>query len=63
MLMLFNNWINLIIIAFLVLVGYSIASSIQAGAKIATILSVISLGAAFTFIYYWQQANHSEGAE
>ena len=49
-----------IILGFMVLVGYSIAKSIQAGSPLGLILAIISLGAGVYFIYLLRQATEQE---
>jgi disulfide bond formation protein DsbB len=55
---------RLIIIGFMVLVGFSLAKSIQAGSIIAVILSIVSLGAGVYFLYLLTKAQQEmEGEE
>ena len=56
--------INLfIILAFLVLVGFSMAMAISRKSAMGIILSIVSLGAAVTFIYYLNKAASLQEAE
>ena len=55
-LMFSHTFVNrLLIISFMVLVGFSIAKSIQASSVLGLILAIISLGAGIYFIYLLQQ--------
>ena len=45
-----------LILAFMVLIGYSIARSLQVGSAIGLFLAVVSLGAAVYFLYLLAKA-------
>jgi hypothetical protein len=49
-----------LILGFMVLVGYSMAKSIQAGSPLALILSVVSLGSGIYFVYLLKKLNEQE---
>ena len=49
-----------VILGFMVLVGYSIAKSIQAGSPLALILSIISLGSGIYFVYLLKKIKEQE---
>jgi F0F1-type ATP synthase assembly protein I len=49
-----------IILGFMVLVGFSIAKSIQAGSPLGLILALVSLGAGVYFVYLLKQAKEQE---
>ena len=49
-----------VILGFMVLVGYSLAKSIQAGSPLALILSIVSLGSGIYFVYLLKKLNEHE---
>ncbi len=62
--MLSHTHINrLIVICFMVLVGFSIAKSIQASSPLGLILAIVSLGAGIYFIYLLQQLHANQETE
>jgi hypothetical protein len=64
LLMLSRTMLNrLIIFGFMVLVGFSLAKSIQAGSTIAIILSIVSLSAGVYFLYLLTKAQQQMEAE
>jgi hypothetical protein len=52
--------IRCIILGFMVLVGFSIAKSIQAGSPLGLILALVSLVAGIYFVYLLKQAKEQE---
>jgi hypothetical protein len=54
---------RLIVICFMVLVGFSIAKSIRVSSPLGLILAIVSLGAGIYFIYLLQQLNASREQE
>lgn len=64
MLMLSRTMINrLVILGFMVLVGFSLAKSIQSGSWLGLFLSVTSLGAGIYFLYLLARMNQEMEAE
>lgn len=51
-----------IILGFMVMVGYSIAKSLQAGSTLGMILAIVSFCAGVCFIYLLRQAGRQEKA-
>lgn len=49
-----------IILGFMVLVGYSIAKSLQAGSTLGLILAIVSLCAGVCFVYLLKQLSDQE---
>ena len=63
-LMLSRTFVNrFLILSFMVLVGFSIAKSIQVSSLLGLILAIISLGAGIYFIYLLQQLNANREQE
>lgn len=52
--------IRCIILGFMVLVGFSIAKSIQVGSPLGLILSLVSLFSGIYFVYLLKQAREQE---
>lgn len=49
-----------IIMGFMVLVGYSIAKSLQAGSTLGLVLAIVSLCAGICFVYFFKQLNEQQ---
>lgn len=49
-----------LILGFMVLVGFSIAKSVQTGSPLGFFLAVVSLGAGIYFVYLLKQAKEQE---
>ncbi|MGZ5221221.1 MAG: hypothetical protein ACXWC7_14125 [Chitinophagaceae bacterium] len=62
--MLSHTFVNrFLILSFMVLVGFSIAKSIQASSPLGLILAIVSLGSGIYFIYLLQQLYASREQE
>ena len=62
--MLSQTFVNrFLILSFMVLVGFSIAKSIQASSPLGLILAIISLGAGIYFIYLLQRLHANREQE
>jgi disulfide bond formation protein DsbB len=62
--MLSRTLINrLIILGYMVLVGFSLAKSIQSGSKLGFVLALLGLGAGIYFLYLLVKANEESASE
>jgi disulfide bond formation protein DsbB len=54
---------RIIILGYMVLVGFSLAKSIQSGSKLGFLLALLSLGAGIYFLYLLVKANEEMNNE
>ncbi|HTD93968.1 MAG TPA: hypothetical protein VK644_09160 [Chitinophagaceae bacterium] len=54
---------RIIILGYMVLVGFSLAKSIQSGSKLGFLLALLSLGAGIYFLYLLAKANEETNNE